>query len=118
MPARSWYGRPLSSGLRMRQPSTFVEGRDFLQVEISREIPGRGARGGHHVPAFLDDLTGDDFLIVFAGDEFGVLEPRHHLVEGGPRPADAVPRQFAPQLAAEARRLPQVAEDEELEMGD
>ena len=104
--------------LGMSVARTGVEFGNRFGVEGARGRPGPIARRGERVAALFDDLAVDDLLVVRAVHEPGVLEPRHHLVEGRRGAGDAPLRERAPQIPSGPLAAAQQAEDEELKMGD
>src|SRR3954467_7777887 len=106
-----------ASGMDDPRPGGAV-GIDGVAVERARRRPGRVAASGQRLAPLLDDLAVAHLLVVLAGDEPRILEPRHHLVEGRSAPIDAVPLQRASDHASRPLTAAQHPEDEELEVRD
>src|SRR5262245_16406307 len=87
-----------------------------LGIEVARPRPRAFARRGDAVAAFFDDLAVDDLLGVRPGDPAGILEPRHHLIEGRRGAADTVARQLAAKILAGPPTREERAEDDELQV--
>src|SRR3954469_2696491 len=106
-----------ASGMDGPRPGRAV-GVDGVAVKRARRRPCRVAAAGQRVAPLLDDLAVDHLLVVLAGDQPRILEPRHHLVEGRAAAIDAVALQGAPHHPPRPLTAAQHAEYEELEMRD
>ena len=86
-------------------------------IEIARVRPQLRARRSQLVASFGDRLVPDRDLFVPAVDQPVPFEPRHQLIEGRGRSADAVRGQTVPNHSSWLFAVAQQSEHEKLQMG-